>query len=231
MSTTTDAQKAYARAYAKRRYAKRKAGGVCVECGKAPPVASKVRCVLCRIRMRDFSGAYYRRKQKREAAAVAPPQEPEKREEPKAPPALRLWQLLPGYDPASGTAAECAAAIQESCDLRDIRHSRCPTPAQVQERKNAFLVDRVNAKGVSFSRYATNENRNHFFQLRRFAQSDRGERYEVSAYDPVMELRFTYGWTDLPAELIWEVQRHARFTSTRVRDREPGRPYLTTERT
>lgn len=220
MTATTDAQKASNNTYMARRYAKRKAAGDCVGCGTKPAAAGLVRCKECLRQSSNRTGLWTRRKRQRAATAVAPPQEPEKQEEPKAPPAPQIWKNLE-YDTDSGTAEKCAAAIQESCDLRDAKHSHCPTPAQVQERKNAFLVDRVTNKGTACLR-AFLPGSTAIRQLRRFVKGDQGERYEVSAWDPVAGLQFTYGWTNTPGKLIVAIMRSKRFWGARVRDREPS---------
>ena len=220
MSATTGTQKVWTRTYMKRRYADRKAAGVCVSCGELPPASGHVRCDPCHEQMSGYSQDWTRRKRQWAAAAVAPPQEPEKQEEPKSLPAPRLWRLLE-YDTDSGTAEECVAAIQKSCDLRGAKHSHCPMPAQIQERKNAYLVDRVTDKGTACLR-AFLPGSTALRQLRRFAKGDRGERYEVSAWDPVTMLQFTFGWTDNPGELIVAIMRSKRFWGARVKDKQRG---------
>jgi hypothetical protein len=88
----------------------------------------------------------------------------------------------------------------------------------------SFFVARCDAAGhavpgVEFcndGRTATSE------VLPEFAKGDRGERYVVTAFDPVLGLRFTYGWTERPGKLLVEIMGHKRFWGARVKDREPS---------
>lgn len=233
-------RKAQMRARARERYLERKAAGRCCDCGDPSPLG-RVRCATCQSeatvisnecarRKRRERGAKPRRKRpersRRQQDHVAE-QPPEARELPtklRAVLAAAFPNPKPGalayrvmYDPS--VAANCNKQSNDE-------QTKEPIPPSREEdawHQASFFVARCDkvgraVPGVEFrdsGKTATST------VLPEFAKGDRGQRYVVTAYDPVLEKRFTFGWTDLPAELIWQVQRHARFTNTRVVDRKP----------
>lgn len=127
-----------------------------------------------------------------------PTAEPEK-------PAPRIWQYLE-YNTNSPPVRSAKQLFQE-------------TDRHITEQKNAFRVDRVNAKGRT-SRLPYLPGSESLRQLKHFAKGDKGERYVVTAYDPVLGVQFTYGWTNRPGKLLVEIMRHKRFWGARVRARK-----------
>lgn len=103
--------------------------------------------------------------------------------------------------------------------VRSAKQVLTETDRHITEQKNAFRVDRVNAKGTA-SRLPFLPGSENLKQLKHFAKGDQGERYVVSAYDPVLQLRFTFGWTNRPGKLLVEIMRHKRFWGARVKDRK-----------
>lgn len=185
-------------------YHRQVAKGLCPRCSN-PPEAEFVLCNECRKKKK----AIYRRQCNRVKL-------PKRRREPDVL-AARLRNALsePGaigrgllYDPQSGSAEECWDRIED----RRAEESGFPTSKEIALYRAAFVVARTDARGreapgVVFvdQKIATS------VLLPHFAAGDQGERYVVTAYDPVTELRFLYGWTDCPGALVRAIRQHPRF--------------------
>jgi hypothetical protein len=177
---------------------------LCRRCDK-PPKPGRVHCESCLAKAR----AVYRRK------SGKPPRLD--REEWLA---KRLYDCVV-YFPESGSVADVLRRVEARAE-RESRKGGPPTPRQQAEQTASFRVARVDAKGRRIPSALAAQM--YTGQLMEFAKGDQGERYEVTAFDPVLGVRFCFGWAgEKRLHLLLEViRRHPRFTEAVVRDREPN---------
>lgn len=224
---TTEAAKARMRAYRAKRYRARKAAGLCNDCPE-PAIPGTSRCPACRLRGDKSSAECHRRKQ-REKGVKPRRKRPEraahqqgqangataqataaKYNHPIGPMTWRESTLRDclDYDPTSGPKEECWGGA--------------PTPQEIALHQASFIVARTDARGcerpgVVFVDKAPTTS----VGLPDLAAGDQGQRYMVSAWDPVTELRFTFGWADFPKVFVMAevIRRYTRYRDVEMVDR------------
>lgn len=190
----------------RRRYQKRKGAGLCVDCGE-PAVCGITRCEKCRGVL-----AEYGRMRKRQGRQVPVDRDAER----EAWGALKIWQCLIEYDLDSPTREEFAAQRES----QQVTKRGAPAPKEIQWEMASLHVARSDAKGRV--RPDSREHKGGIYagELTEFAKGDQRQRYVVTAFDPTLGVRFTYGWTEEPQRLAGQIYRHPRYCWPAVLDRK-----------